>query len=206
MDKDDFLQKFKKRNSKKLRKNLNSLKIAIAGAGGIGSNLAIYLARAGITNLHIIDYDRVEISNLNRQHYFIDDVGKYKVDAIKSHLLKVNPYISVTTEIIKITKDNILEIFKDYDLICEAFDDEKSKSMLVDEILSNFSDKFVISTSGMSGNIIDENFKIRKFGNRLFVCGDLKDENLEISGLMAPKVSACAALCASVALEILLSK
>lgn len=203
LSKSEFWAEITKPNAKNSFHKLKNAKVSIAGAGGIGSNLALLLARVGVGNLHIVDFDAVELKNLNRQSYFLSDIGLLKIAALKSHINAINPYINVHIENKKITKENVCEIFKNDDIICEAFDAEATKAMFVDEILSKFTDKFLIATSGMSGMEILPKFGVRKLGRKLFVCGDLQNNDLTNDGLMAPKVMLCAANAANVVLNLI---
>ncbi len=203
-DKDKFYYEISKRNSPNSLNLFKNAKVGIAGAGGVGSNLALNLARVGVGNLHIIDFDRVELVNLNRQNFFLKDIGKSKVDALKEYILAINPFINVVCENIKITSKNACEIFKKDDIVCEAFDDETAKSMLVDEILSSYNDKFVVATSGLAGHTIRDEFGVKSFGSRLFVCGDFSNDDIYEYGVMSPKVCMCAALCANVVINLIL--
>ena len=99
-----------------LRK-VQSVKVGIAGAGGLGSNCAFNLVRAGVKNLKIVDFDKVEYSNLNRQFYFIDQAGKNKVEALSENLKRINPDIAVDLLVDRVEAGNIEKIFSDCDII-----------------------------------------------------------------------------------------
>lgn len=203
-DEDKFFTQISKRNAPNSLNLLKNAKVGIAGAGGIGSNLALNLARVGVGNLHIVDFDIIELVNLNRQNFYLNDVGKLKVEALKKYILSINPFINVVCESVKITQENAKEIFKEDGIVCEAFDDENAKSMLVNEILSNYDDKFVVASCGMAGHTIRDEFGVRNFGKRLFVCGDFSDDDINEYGVMSPKVCMCAALCANVVVNLIL--
>lgn len=96
----------------------------------LGSNVAYALARIGVGHLHLIDFDVVDITNLNRQQYFMEHIGMYKTDALKSLLLKINPYLDIRTDCVKVTDDNLQELFADATIVCEAFDNPEAKAML----------------------------------------------------------------------------
>ena len=96
--------------------------MTIAGLGGLGSNVAYSLARIGVGHLHLIDFDVVDITNLNRQQYFMEHIGMYKTDALKSLLLKINPYLDIRTDCVKVTEENLKELFADAQIVCEAFE------------------------------------------------------------------------------------
>lgn len=203
-DKDKFYFEISKRNSPNSINLFKNARVGIAGAGGIGSNLALNLARVGVGNIHIIDFDNVELVNLNRQNFFLSDVGRLKIEALKEKILAINPFINVVCQNIKITPQNAIEIFQNDEIVCEAFDDENAKSMFVDAILSNYDDKFVVASSGMAGYKIRDEFGVKSFGSRLFVCGDFSDDDIYEYGVMSPKVCMCAALCANVVVNLIL--
>ena len=104
---------------------------AVAGLGGLGSNIAFSLARTGIGYLHLIDFDRVDITNLNRQQYFIHQIGMKKTEALKENLLQINPYLEIRTDFVKVEEGNIRELLEEDRYICEAFDKAENKAMLV---------------------------------------------------------------------------
>lgn len=120
LTKELIYQTLNDRHGKINQKKLNNAKVAIAGLGGLGSNIAVALARIGVGHLHLIDFDKVDISNLNRQHYFISHLNKYKTQALTEQLQMINPYLNIITDCIKVTEDNVFSLFKDEDIICEA--------------------------------------------------------------------------------------
>ena len=107
------------RHTQEVFEKLKNTRVAVAGLGGLGSNIALMLARAGVGTLHLIDFDEVDLSNLNRQQYFICHLGLYKTDAIKDEISRINPYINVITDCVKVTDENIDSLFKDDNVICE---------------------------------------------------------------------------------------
>lgn len=178
-------------------------KIGIAGAGGLGSNLAMMLARTGFRNLKIADFDTVDPSNLNRQFYFQRDIGKKKVDALKDNLLLINPDITVETFSQKLVESNIRDVFEDCDIVAEAFDKAECKKMLLDSFLK--SQKYIISVSGIAGYGNSDEIKARKLKDNLFLIGDLTSDVSKYPPL-APKVMIAAAKQADTILEIVLKK
>ena len=130
---------------------LHNARVAVVGLGGLGSNIAVALTRLGIAQLYLYDFDRVELSNLNRQYYFLDDIGHYKADALVKHLLRINPYATLHSQVVKVNQENIPALLGDCDIICEALDDASSKAMLVSTVLSTWSDKKIIAGSGIAG-------------------------------------------------------
>lgn len=181
------------RHSPQTQERLNNAHVAIAGLGGLGSNVAFYLARIGIGHLHLIDFDTVDLTNLNRQQYFLEHVGLPKPDALKSELLRINPYLDIRTDFVKITDENLPVLFIDDDIICEAFDIPENKSMLVNGILEHFPEKKLIAASGMAGYESSNLIHTRRVTRNFYLCGDEISEVSYGKGLMAPRAALCAA-------------
>lgn len=197
------MQEFLKRNVSSVNLNNDKFKVGILGAGGLGSNICVMLARSGIKNIHIVDYDEVDISNLNRQYYTLEDVGNLKVEALKKQILKINPNINIFVQNIKVDSNNIKEIFEYDDIICEALDDADLKMIVSEEILSDDKGKILISSSGMAGISNADNIKTRKMLNNWYVCGDESSDMENVEGMMAPRVMICAAHQANLVLRII---
>jgi sulfur carrier protein ThiS adenylyltransferase len=181
-------------------------RVAIAGIGGLGSNVAISLARVGVGYIKIIDFDIVEPSNLNRQQYFIDQIGMKKVEALKANLQRINPFIKIVTVEENITKENVENIFEDVDIIVEAFDNPVNKAMLVSEALNKFKDKKIVAASGMAGFHSNNLIQSKKFNSRLYICGDFVNEARVGEGLMAPRVGIAANHEANMVVRLLLNE
>lgn len=194
------------RHTPKVHEALKKGKVAIAGLGGLGSNVAISLARIGVGELRLIDFDVVEPSNLNRQQYFVKHIGMYKVDALKEILLDINPFIKISTFREEVVKENIDKLFKDVDIVVEAFDNPINKAMLVNEILINYKDKKIVSASGMAGIYSNNIIKTKKINSRLYICGDFINEAKIGEGLMAPRVSIVANHEANTVVRLLLNE
>lgn len=177
--------------------------VAIAGAGGLGSNVAIMLARSGVTPLFIVDFDRVDISNLNRQYYTKKDVGCYKVEALKRHIEEIDPTIEVHIQVTKVTEENVVELFKDYPIVCEAFDCPENKAMLVSQIMSHTRETIVVSGSGMGGYDSANEMKTERRMKRLYICGDNKTGLETGYEMYAPRVAICAGHQANMILRLL---
>jgi sulfur carrier protein ThiS adenylyltransferase len=186
------------------QEKLNNAKVAIAGLGGLGSNIAVALARIGVGHLHLIDFDKVDISNLNRQHYFISHLNKYKTQALAEQLQMINPYLNIVTDCIKVTEDNIFALFKDEDIICEAFDFPENKAMLVNKVLELFPEKYIISGSGMAGFGHSNEIHTRKVMGKFYICGDEKTSLSNENSLMAPRVAICAGHQANLITQLIL--
>ncbi len=178
--------------------------VGIAGLGGLGSNIAMMLARSGIGRLLLIDFDSVEPSNLNRQHYMISHLGIPKSEAIKDLILQANPYIHLDTRCLKITGENAPELFRGCDLVCEAFDKPEAKAELVNSLLENCPDLPLISGSGMAGYGSSNTIRTEKAMKNLYLCGDKVSGIESVGSLMAPRVQICAAHEANMALRLLL--
>ena len=177
--------------------------VAICGLGGLGSNIAIALARAGIGKLILIDFDRVDITNLHRQQYKADQIGMYKTDALADNLREIAPYIELEAHTERITEENAVTLLKDADIICEAFDDAECKAMLTNTILSELPDKYLVAASGMAGMGVTNSIKTRRITSKFYLCGDETSEVSDGIGLVAPRVALCAAHQAHTVLRIL---
>lgn len=180
------------RHSPRIQSLLSKGNVAIAGLGGLGSNIAYSLARIGVGHLHLIDFDVVDITNLNRQQYFTRHIGLYKTDALKSLLLDINPYLDIHTDCVKVTEENLADLFRENDIICEAFDNPEAKAMLVNGILEHFPEKKLVSASGMAGYESSNTIRTRRITKNFYLCGDQVTEPSPGNGLMAPRVAICA--------------
>lgn len=184
---------------------LKTFTVGIAGCGGLGSNCAIALARAGIGHLILADFDVVEKANLNRQYFFLDQTGQKKVDALKNNILRIHPLIQTDTFPVTLTATNIPEIFRKCDAIVEAFDRKEMKQMIAEVVLSRMPDKALIMGSGLAGWGSNNRLVTRRSGN-LFICGDEQTETSADLPPLAPRVGIVANMQANVVLEILLGE
>lgn len=198
--KDELRAMIRARNTPFVNEALESAKIGIAGLGGLGSNVAIALARLCVGRLKLVDFDIVEPSNLNRQQYYVSDIGKFKAHALAEKISQINPFTKVECEVVRLESDNINLVFKDYDIVCECFDNPKSKAMLINSL----KDKKIVAASGMAGFESSNSIKTQKFANNLYLCGDLVSSAQIGQGLMAPRVMVCAAHQANMALRLVL--
>ena len=176
---------------KELLCRLKSIKIGIGGAGGLGSNAAMHLVRSGCQNLTIIDFDRIEPSNLNRQFYFADQIGNFKVEALSVNLKRINPDLQLRIGTEKITKENVETIFADCDLWIEAFDSAEAKKFFVEAALKK--GKYVVSASGIAGWGNSDALKTREITAKFVVVGDLESEVTVHKPPMSPRVGIAAA-------------
>lgn len=186
--------------TKKQFKKIQTMKLGIAGAGGLGSNIAHILVRSGFKYFEIIDFDKVELSNCNRQLYFLDDIGKIKVECLKKNLLTINPNIKMSVKKVRLTSENTCDLFKDTELLFEAFDNVTSKKLIFEQYGNT--DRIIIAASGIAGYKYNDDIKIRKINKKHFIVGDEKTGVTTKTPPLAPKVHICAAIMASIALEI----
>lgn len=195
-----------KRGLRDDEKRLKNSRVCILGAGGLGSNVAVSLARSGIGHIKIVDFDIVESSNLNRQYYFLYHIGKKKVDCLKDIISKINPYVEVVTQDIRVCEDNIHDIIGGYKIICEAFDSASLKSMVISELLSKYDDKIVMSGSGMAGIGNSNEIKTQRKFKNLYICGDGVSDFEEVDSIMSPRVNICAGHQANLILRIIMGE
>lgn len=192
------------RCTRKEVEKLSESRVAVAGLGGLGSNTAVFLARAGIGHLHLIDFDKVDITNLNRQHYFISHLGRYKTEALKEQLLQINPWLDIETSCEVVREENVLRLFQNEDIICEAFDRPENKAMLVNSCLELFPEKILVCASGMAGWGRSNDIITRQVGRNFYLCGDETSGIENGEGLIAPRVALCAAHEANLIIELIL--
>ena len=179
--------------------------VGIAGAGGLGSNIAISLARAGVGRLIIADRDAVEASNLNRQQYFVRQIGRRKVEALKENLEAVNPFSEYVIHDVEITAANVVPVFGEADVMVEAFDRAEAKRMLIDAWLSGRPGRPVVAASGLAGYGGNRKLHSRRMGN-LYVCGDEESQCPDGVSPMAPRVAVVANLQANQVVALLVKK
>ncbi|EEF12724.1 thiamine biosynthesis protein ThiF [Campylobacter rectus RM3267] len=192
------------RNSPELNAALASGCVGVAGLGGLGSNIALSLARTGVAKLVLADFDVVEPSNLNRQQYFVRHIGMKKTDALKELIAEVNPFVEVETHDITLTAANVAEIFAPCSVICEAFDNVAGKAMMVNEAGASLRDKKIVGASGMAGHFSSNLIKTVKFARNVYLCGDLQNAAGVGQGLMAARVAICANHQANLAIRLLM--
>ena len=194
-----------KRNVKDIAKKLKKAKVCILGLGGLGSNVAVLLARSGIGYLKLIDFDIVETSNLNRQQYRISHIGIKKTEAIKTIIKEINPFVEIETLDVKVDRENILSTVEDIEIVVEAFDRAETKAMAIEELLIN-KNKIVISASGMAGLGSANEVITRKIKENFYLIGDNYSDYEEYLGIMSTRVMICAAHQANIVLRIILGE
>jgi sulfur carrier protein ThiS adenylyltransferase len=198
----DFEKEFFMKRDLAVLAALNRSTVGIAGAGGLGSNVAAALARAGVGKLIVADFDALEVSDLNRQYYFVDQVGRPKVEALGENLRRMNPFSDYEMHNVKVERGNVETIFGTADLLIEAFDLADQKQMLIEAWLALRPGKPVIAASGLAGFGGNNKLRQRKLGN-LYICGDEVSECDVCSAPMAPRVAVVAAMQANLAVELL---
>lgn len=191
------------RHGEELQNKISAARVAVCGLGGLGSNIAIALARAGVGHLHLIDFDRVDLTNLNRQQYAVGQLGQYKTDALRETLSLVSPYCDVTCDTIQVTEENLPDLLKTEDYICEAFDRAEAKAMLVSGVLEHFPEKYLVAGSGLAGLGSANTIRTRRVSRRFYLCGDGTSDSSVGLGLVASRVLVCAAHEANMILRLI---
>jgi len=201
--KEEMVKVLEERHGKELQDSFFGATVAVCGLGGLGSNIAVALARAGIGKLILIDFDRIDISNLHRQQYKASQVGSYKTEALLENLQEIAPYTEYETYTVRITEDNAVELLKDADIICEAFDDAEAKAMLTNLVLEAMPDKYLVAASGMAGFGSANTIRTRRVAKRFYLCGDGASDVQTEGSLVASRVMLCAAHQAHTVIRIL---
>ena len=201
--KEEWMDALNERHGAQLQARFSSATVAICGLGGLGSNIAIALARAGIGKLILIDFDRVDITNLHRQQYKANQIGRYKTAALAENLQEIAPYIELVTITKRITETNVSSLLKNADVVCEAFDDPEAKAMLVNAVLEQFPHTYLVAASGMAGMDTPNTIQTRNVMKRFYLCGDEASDVVDTIGLVAPRVMLCAAHQSHTVLRIL---
>lgn len=204
--KEEWTAALTKRHGAENQKRFQNATVAICGLGGLGSNIAIALARVGIGKLILIDFDRVELTNLHRQQYCVSQIGICKTEALADNLRQINPYVELETHTVKITAENAALILREADIICEAFDNAVTKAMLTDVVLERMPKKYLIAASGMAGLNDANAIQTRKITRHFFICGDMVSDVADGVGLVASGVMICAAHQAHKVLQIILKE
>jgi sulfur carrier protein ThiS adenylyltransferase len=200
---EEWFLTLEQRHGKALQGKFSAATVAVCGLGGLGSNIAISLARVGIGKLILIDFDRVDISNLHRQQYKATQIGKYKAQALAENLLEIAPYLEVRAVTARITEENYMDLLHDADVICEAFDNAEVKAMLANAVLETMPYKYLVAASGMAGMGTPNTIRTRKITKYFYLCGDEISDAADNIGLVAPRVMLCAAHQAHTVLRIL---
>lgn len=191
------------RHGKELYEKFSSAAVAVCGLGGLGSNIAVSLIRAGVGRLILFDFDRVDITNLHRQQYRADQVGRFKTEALRESLREINPYCRLEAHTVRITEENAPKLLADADIVCEAFDGAEQKAMLADTVMSMMPDTYLVSASGMAGLGSANEIRTRRITERFYICGDGSSDAEDGIGLVASRVAVCAGHQAHMVLRLL---
>jgi sulfur carrier protein ThiS adenylyltransferase len=200
---EEWIADLVERHGEERQNEILNATVAICGLGGLGSNIATALTRAGIGKLILIDFDDVDITNLNRQQYKMSQLGRPKTECCLENLRDISPYTEIEIHTVKLTEENIPELLGEADIICEAFDKADQKAMLVNTVLETFPDKYMLSGTGMAGFGSANTIQSRKVFGKFYLCGDEKSDVNDGIGLVASRVMVCAAHEAHMVLRIL---
>jgi sulfur carrier protein ThiS adenylyltransferase len=194
------------RHTPGIHRKIKKSVVGIAGLGGLGSVIAIALARVGVGSLILVDFDVVEPSNLNRQQYFVHQIGMPKVEALQKNIGIINPYVKVRTYQEKIDRNNVERIFDEAEVVVEAFDRAEEKAMLINTVSEKMPDKYIVAASGVAGYGENNEIKTVRFSSKIFIVGDQETAAQPGVGLMAPRVGIAAHHQANTVLRILLGE
>jgi sulfur carrier protein ThiS adenylyltransferase len=193
-------------NFSEIKDHLSRFRVGIAGAGGLGSNCAVSLARSGVGTLVIADFDKITISNLNRQYYFMEQAGQLKVSALKHNIEMIGSGTIVVSHKIRLDKENIPLIFKGCDAIVEAIDQAEMKEMLAETVQTRLPGIPLVMASGLAGWGNNDTIRCRKIDDLLYSCGDESTEVSDELPPLAPRVGIVANMQANIVIEILMNK
>ena len=201
---EEMLAALEKRQGADAVRKLQAATVAVCGLGGLGSNIAISLARAGVGKLILVDFDCVDVTNLHRQQYKACQVGLPKPEALLANLKEIAPYTEYETHFEKVTAENVATLLANADVVCEAFDNAEAKAMLVNAVLETMPQKFLVAASGMAGFEGGNTIRTRKITDKFYLCGDGVSDVADGMGLVAPRVMLCAAHQALTAVRLIL--
>ncbi len=201
--KEEWAQALNDRHTMEFQKRISSATVAVCGLGGLGSNIAIALARAGIGKLILVDFDKVDVTNLHRQQYKANQIGMNKTEALQDNLKEINPYLETRIHTIRLDEKSAKDILSDADIICEAFDGAQAKANIVNFVLAEMPEKYMVAASGMAGLGSANLIKTRKVSKRFYLCGDEVSDEKDGIGLVSSRVMLCAAHQAHTVLRII---
>jgi len=201
---EEMLAALEKRQGAEAVRKLQAATVAVCGLGGLGSNIAISLARAGVGKLVLVDFDCVDVTNLHRQQYKACQVGLPKPEALLANLKEIAPYTEYETHFEKVIAENVATLLANADVVCEAFDNAEAKAMLVNAVLETMPEKFLVVASGMAGFEGGNTIRTRKITDKFYLCGDGVSDVADGIGLVAPRVMLCAAHQALTAIRLIL--
>ena len=185
---------------------LKNAVVGIAGLGGLGSNVGVALTRLRVGKLVLVDFDVVEESNLTRQNYFADQIGRHKVDASIENFRRINPDANLDGRKVRLTPEKVVEVFKDCHVIAECFDRADQKQMIVETVLTKMKKVVIVSVSGLAGYGRSNEIVTRCVSDRLVLVGDTVSGTGPGVPLTAPRVGIAAYHQANAVTEILLNE
>ena len=203
LTREDFYAALAERHGAAMQARLDAASVAVCGLGGLGSNVAVHLARAGVGRLHLIDFDTVSLTNLNRQQYFPDQLGLPKAEALPQTLRRIAPFCEITAETVRLTEANIPALLAPFPVICECFDRADQKAMLVNCVLEQLPEADLIAASGMAGIGSANSIRTRRIAPHFYLCGDGVSDSAESGGLFSARVAVCAAHQANTVIRII---
>lgn len=183
---------------------LGATRVGIAGAGGLGSNCAMHLVRAGLRHLVICDFDVVNESNLNRQFFFRDQIGQKKVVALEANLRRIAPDLDLEMRDVTLDATNVATIFAACEIVVEAFDSADAKAMLFGTLLPR--GVRVVGASGIAGWGRSGTLAPRRLGRNLVMVGDGTSGVAPECAPNSPRVGIAAAMEANTVVALLLNK
>ncbi len=204
--KEEIYSSLEQRHGTQVQKKICGASAAVCGLGGLGSNIALCLARAGIGRLCLIDFDKVDLSNLNRQQYTLRHIGMYKTEALRSIIKEISPYTQTEIHTVKLTEQNMDHILNNEKIVCEAFDDPVCKAMLTNYVLEQLPETYIVAASGMAGIGPANDIHTRKITDHFYICGDGISQLDEMQGLFSSRAMLCAAHQAHSVLRIITEK
>lgn len=204
MNANPFLSGLKEHFTEEQRRRLGSVRVGIAGAGGLGSNVAAHLVRSGIGRLVVADFDRVAPSNLNRQFYFIDQVGMLKVQALAINLRRINPDLDMQILDLRLDAGNVGRVFAACRIVVEALDGARDKKMLADAFITD--PRLLVCASGIGGWGNSDRIRTRRLGDTFVVVGDGRTEVSSERPATAAIVGLAAAKQADAVIETIIGK
>lgn len=191
------------RQGEELTQKLQKSTVAVCGLGGLGSNIAVSLARAGVGRLILIDFDAVDVTNLHRQQYKASQVGHLKTDAMRENLIEIAPYTEIVTYRARLDENNAAEYLSDADVICESFDSAEAKGMLVDVCAEKMREKYLVASSGMAGLGSPNKITTRRITKKFYLCGDGESDVKTSGSLVSARVMLCASHVSTVVLRLI---
>ncbi len=179
---------------------LESARVGVAGAGGLGSNCAAHLVRAGVRHLTIADFDTVSAANLNRQFFFCDQIGMKKTEALAANLRRIEPDLELELFDARLGEDGFREVFGECDVVVEALDGAGAKAALYRALAG----RRVVGASGLGGWGRSAAMGLKRVGRNMVLVGDFESDVAGGPAPQSPRVGIAAAMEANAAVAFLL--